>query len=619
MLWGVVAALGVAVAACGPQRERVIDNPAVECTNNYMLQVTQVEMTDTSTVLHCVVDHTPDAWISIAPGSRIVANGVDYPLLSADGIVPGEQCVMPDSARLHFALTFGPIPAKTKAIDFLESDGDGWKMWGIDVTGEADYFALPVGLPSDVARYDADAEMPQPVMAVDSTIVNVHLLGYRPSMGAEMKYALKSYAGSIDDNTAKISADGTATLRLQLYGSTMFRVRSVGSVMMTTSVTWLAPGETVDVYLDCRRNGDWVHRAHHEDYGYVEQVWDNGCYAALNRAANAVGYRDLGMAMLKPGFADYRMTGEQYTDYIIGEYKHKLDSVAQLGLPTLEQAVAETSLRADLLTAATNSGFLMMYNYSRSHGRMPPEPDSIAVRMTPELMARVESVADAADPRLLLASGFGCVSQMVKDTDSEWLSAPLVKDMAVYVQVFKKAEEQSLVDADMDSVRALSDPFYAKAVAARAAEVKARMDALDASLLQSTPDVADDKIFDAIVAPHRGKVVMVDLWNTWCGPCRRALTANEPEKSGDLKSADIVWVYIADESSPMPEYLSLLPGIKGLHYRLTADQIGKIRNRFEVDGIPYYILVDRDGKAAGRPDLRDHALLKQTLLDAVGG
>ena len=33
-----------------------------------------------------------------------------------------------------------------------------------------------------------------------------------------------------------------------------------------------------------------------------------------------------------------------------------------------------------------------------------------------------------------------------------------------------------------------------------------------------------------------------------------------------------------------------------------------IYNRFKVVGIPYYILVDRDGNEEGRPDLRDHHL-----------
>ena len=128
-------------------------------------------------------------------------------------------------------------------------------------------------------------------------------------------------------------------------------------------------------------------------------------------------------------------------------------------------------------------------------------------------------------------------------------------------------------------------------------------------LINPTPDVADDKLFEAIVAPYKGKVVLVDLWNTWCGPCRNALKANEPLKTGELANDDIVWVYIADESSNFGQYASMIPDIKGEHFLVNPSQIAKIREQFQVDGIPFYILVDRMGNATGHPDFRDHAKL----------
>ena len=181
-----------------------------------------------------------------------------------------------------------------------------------------------------------------------------------------------------------------------------------------------------------------------------------------------------------------------------------------------------------------------------------------------------------------------------------------------------KAQALTLSQADLDTLRTLSNPFFAAAcdsIFQRSTRLAEKLK--EQNLVQPTPDVPAEKVFDAIVAPHLGKVVVVDLWNTWCGPCKAALKANEPLKEGELADDDIVWVYIADESSPLPNYLSIIPDIKGLHYRLSGEQKKAINSRFEVDGIPYYIIVDRKGNATGRPDLRDHNLYIKTIKEKL--
>ena len=183
-----------------------------------------------------------------------------------------------------------------------------------------------------------------------------------------------------------------------------------------------------------------------------------------------------------------------------------------------------------------------------------------------------------------------------------------------YEILMAKASQSTLSDEQHKELAALNNPFYTKAVTTKEQETIERLKELE-KLISPTPEVADDALFDAIVAPYKGKVVLVDLWNTWCGPCRAALKANEPLKSGELANDDIVWVYIADESSDPAKYAAMLPDIKGTHFRVNQNQISEIRKRFNVDGIPFYILVDRDGNATGHPDFRDHS----KLVDGIKG
>ena len=112
-------------------------------------------------------------------------------------------------------------------------------------------------------------------------------------------------------------------------------------------------------------------------------------------------------------------------------------------------------------------------------------------------------------------------------------------------------------------------------------------------------DVKDDALFEAIVDPFKGKVVLVDFWATWCGPCKMAMKMMKPMKE-ELIDKDIVYVFIAGENSPETTWNNMIPDIHGEHYRLTNAQWAAICDKFEVRGVPTYLVLDRAGKQTYR-------------------
>lgn len=138
--------------------------------------------------------------------------------------------------------------------------------------------------------------------------------------------------------------------------------------------------------------------------------------------------------------------------------------------------------------------------------------------------------------------------------------------------------------------------------------------------LNEVPAVENEKLFEAILAPYRGKAVFVDFWATWCGPCRDGIRRMKSVKE-ELKGEDIVFVYLTGPSSPMKTYENMIPDIPGEHYRLSGDQWKYVGNQFRVTGIPHYVLVDKTGKVTDPQynGWQEAKAIKADLLELIGG
>ena len=107
-------------------------------------------------------------------------------------------------------------------------------------------------------------------------------------------------------------------------------------------------------------------------------------------------------------------------------------------------------------------------------------------------------------------------------------------------------------------------------------------------------DVAPEDILQTILDKYKGKVVLIDLWATWCGPCRAGHKAMAPMKE-QMKGQNIQFVYITSPSSPQTTWQEMIKDIDGDHYYLTEEQNHYILQHFESSGIPTYAIYDTKG------------------------
>ncbi|WP_299991389.1 TlpA disulfide reductase family protein [uncultured Pontibacter sp.] len=106
--------------------------------------------------------------------------------------------------------------------------------------------------------------------------------------------------------------------------------------------------------------------------------------------------------------------------------------------------------------------------------------------------------------------------------------------------------------------------------------------------------VSADKVIQTILAKHKNKVVFIDLWATWCGPCLKAMNEFRSTK-GEFHDKDVAFVYLTDTSSPRERWEEKIKGIGSEHYYLTDAQWKYIMDHYEFEGVPSYALFNKEG------------------------
>ena len=132
--------------------------------------------------------------------------------------------------------------------------------------------------------------------------------------------------------------------------------------------------------------------------------------------------------------------------------------------------------------------------------------------------------------------------------------------------------------------------------AAVAAPYEAPKDANDlgvgAKMPEYTAALLDGGKFD--VAAERGTVVLINVWATWCGPCRYEIPALEKlHKKYESRGFKVVGVSI-DEGSREP--VKAFVADHSMQYPIAHDPDGKVATMFQTEVIPTSVLIDRNGK-----------------------
>ena len=109
---------------------------------------------------------------------------------------------------------------------------------------------------------------------------------------------------------------------------------------------------------------------------------------------------------------------------------------------------------------------------------------------------------------------------------------------------------------------------------------------------------------DAVnLASLKGKVVYVDFWASWCGPCKQSFPfMNDLQAKYKAQGFEIVAVNLDAKRDDADKFLSEVPA----QFTVAFDAKGESAKRFDVRGMPSSYLIGRDGRiVAGHKGFKD--------------
>ncbi|MGN0283011.1 MAG: TlpA family protein disulfide reductase [Prevotella sp.] len=98
------------------------------------------------------------------------------------------------------------------------------------------------------------------------------------------------------------------------------------------------------------------------------------------------------------------------------------------------------------------------------------------------------------------------------------------------------------------------------------------------------------------LSDFRGKVIYIDVWATWCGPCKQQIPHMTKLEEEYADNKNIVFLSVStDQTKDIDKWKTMVKekGMKGVQL-CTGDRMQEILQPYKIKGIPRFILIGKD-------------------------
>ena len=590
------------VVSSTAQAKRVVERPYFFASNNHKLEIERVTLDKKATVLDVKI-YQAGGKVGIDSHAALTANGATYAYLGSLQLPKGVFVKVPECGYVSATLRFKPMPETTTEFDFREvADNSGWNIYGVRLDGKRPQPDIPQHLLQQA--FDKKVELPSTDLNLGNTVVNVRLLGYKPEYGTTLDVIVDNwfspYRMPFDHDS--VSVDGTCSISANAILPTIATIR-----VNRMEIPFLAvPHDTTTVIVDLTTQALAATHLFADDASIKKYVWFEGKYAAVDTELQSV--KEKLEVFGKTFFDDIcGMTPLQYRDYVQKAYEQKLSAIdanktISVATRTLAHSYLSLNYASALFGFKNNIAMAPMIVGKKGVRRADLNVDTLSYFKPLEQLPILHSKNQRYYSFLADFTSSFCRQYMAED--------PLLDDIAVGKRLSRSlGRKHLLTEQQMAAARdSIANDMVRELLFADNEDLKSQQKSADEkmvemiktansssvySIIDIDPKMSVEQIFPSIINKYKGKTLLLDFWNTWCMPCRAAMSAIRPLKE---QLTDVVYVYIADVSSPVGKWGEMIKTISGVHVRLTEEQADALGDLYHFSGIPTYFVVNKEGK-----------------------
>lgn len=590
------------VVSSAAQAKRVVERPYFFASNNHKLEIERVTLDKKATVLDVKI-YQAGGKVGIDSHAALTANGATYAYLGSPQLPKGVFVKVPECGYVSATLRFKPMPETTTEFDFREvADNSGWNIYGVRLDGKRPQPDIPQHLLQQA--FDKKVELPSTDLNLGKTVVNVRLLGYKPEYSTTLDVIVDNwfspYRMPFDHDS--VSVDGTCSISANAILPTITTIR-----VNRMEIPFLAvPHDTTTVIIDLTTQALAATHLFADDASIKKYVWFEGKYAAVDTELQSV--KEKLEVFGKTFFDDIcGMTPFQYRDYVQKAYEQKLsaidaDKTISVATRTLAHSHLSMNYASALFGFKNNIAMAPMIVGKKGVRRADLNVDTLSYFKPLEQLPILHSKNQRYCSFLADFTSSFCRQYMAED--------PLLDDIAVGKRLSRSlGRKHLLTEQQMAAARdSIANDMVRELLFADNEDLKSQQKSADEkmvemiktassssvySIIDIDPKMSAEQIFSSIINKYKGKTLLLDFWNTWCMPCRAAMSAIRPLKE---QLTDVVYVYIADASSPVGKWGEMIKTISGVHVRLTEEQADALGDLYHFSGIPTYFVVNKEGK-----------------------